>query len=102
MDTDWGAMLNLALFIKGELQAQMIPHQQLYRTGNMRSSVEVVEIDNRYVDIVIATEYASFTNTRGRTAGWIEKTLDRACRCYSENVSNELTEGIEFEVNYGI
>lgn len=88
MDAD---MLNLANFIASELRAQMIPNVQLYRTGNMQASVVPVVIEEDYIDIVIATDYASYTNTRGRMAGWIDKTIDRCCRCYCENNGVENT-----------
>ena len=93
MDTD---MVNLGQFIASELRAMMIPGVQLYKSGNMRGSVTVVAVNEEYVDIVIATDYASFTNTRGRLAGWIEKTIDRCCRCYAENndVENESLQGM--------
>lgn len=93
MDTD---MVNLAQFIANELRAMMIPGLQLYRSGNMKGSVTVVAVNEEFVDIVIATDYASFTNERGRMAGWIEKTIDRCCRCYAENnnVENEQLQGI--------
>lgn len=93
MDTD---MANLATFIADELRKMMIPEiHQLYQSGKMRSSVYVVAVEDDFIDIVIATDYASFTDTRGRHAGWVERTIDRCCRCYSENndVSNESLEG---------
>ena len=92
MDID---MVNLASFIAGELRAMMIPNIQLYQSGNMKSSVAVVSVNENFIDIVIATDYASFTNTKGKHAGWVEKTVDRCCRCYSENnnVENEIIEG---------
>lgn len=93
MDTD---MANLATFIADELIKLMVPDVRLYQSGKMRSSVYVVAVDDNFIDIVIATDYASFTNTKGRNAGWVERTVDRCCRCYSENndVSNESLEGI--------
>ena len=93
MDID---MVNLASFIASELRKMMIPEVQLYQSGEMQSSVAVVAIEEDYIDVVIATDYASYTNTRGRMAGWIERTIDRCCRCYSDNndVSNETLNGI--------
>lgn len=93
MDTD---MVNLAEFIASELRAMMIPNVQLYQSGAMQSSVAVVAVDENYIDIVIATDYASYTNTRGKHAGWVERTIDRCCRCYAENnnVENEFYNGI--------
>lgn len=93
MDTD---MTNLANFVASELRAMMIPGIQLYQSGTMRASVNVVTVNDKYVDIIISTDYASFTNTRGRMAGWIEKTIDRCCRCYAQNnnVESEYLSGI--------
>lgn len=95
MDND---MVNLGKFIASELRAMMIPGIQLYQSGTMRSSVDVVAVDEKYVDIVIATDYASFTNTRGKMAGWIERTIDRCCRCYASNnnVESEYLSGTIF------
>ena len=96
MDTD---MTNLAQFVASELRAMMIPGVQLYKSGTMRGSVAVVAINEQYVDIVIATDYASYTNTRGRMAGWVERTVDRCCRCYSQNnnVESQYLSGV---INY--
>ena len=93
MDED---MLNLASFVANELRTMMIPGKQLYKTGNMRASVTPIVIDENYVDIIIATDYASYTNTRGRMAGWVEKTVDRCCRCYAanNNVDNDAISGL--------
>ena len=82
MDAD---MVNLANFVASELRAMMIPNVQLYRTGNMQGSVTVVSVSDEFIDIVIATDYASYTNTRGKHAGWIERTVDRACRAFASN-----------------
>ena len=91
MDND---MLNLAVFVADEIRAMMIPHKQLYQSGNMRGSVVVATVNDEYVDIVISTDYASYTNLRGRMAGWVESTVDRCCRCFAENnnVDNSLFE----------
>lgn len=78
-------MQNLAYLLASELRAMCIPSKQLYKTGNMKASIHVVQIENTYVDIVIATPYASFTNTRGYMAGWIEKTTTRVCRSFASN-----------------
>ena len=97
MDTD---MVNLAEFAASELRAMMIPNVQLYRTGNMQGSVVVVAVDENFVDIIISTDYASFTNTRGRHAGWIEQTIDRVCRAYASN-NNVDNSGITGQIIYG-
>lgn len=78
-------MQNLANILASELQAMCIKGQQLYQSGNMKASIMVVQVDDKYCDIVIATPYASFTNERGKMAGWIEKTVSRVCRCYASN-----------------
>lgn len=97
MDND---LVNFANFISTELRANMIPNIKLYRTGNMKSSVSVVSVNEDYVDIVIATDYASYTNTRGKWSGWVESTIDRCARCYSSenDVSNEEINGV---ITYG-
>lgn len=96
-------MVNLAYFIANELRAMMIPGKQLYQSGNMRSSVFVVTVNDKFIDIVIATDYASHTNEKGKRAGWVQRTVDRACRCFAENncVSNEDLNGIEGTITYG-
>lgn len=92
MDID---MVNVGRFIAAELRAMMIPNVQLYQSGNMRNSVVVVTVNEDFVDIIIATDYASYTNTRGKMAGWIERTIDRCCRAYASNnnTENELISG---------
>lgn len=93
MDTD---MTNLAQFIATELRGMMVKDEQLYKSGKMRRSVVVATVNDEYLDIIIATDYASFTNTRGRMAGWVERTVDRCCRCYSQNnnVESQYLSGI--------
>ena len=97
MDVD---MTNLAIFMASELRAMMIPGKQLYQSGNMRGSVIVATVNDNFIDIVIATDYASYTNTKGKMAGWIERTIDRCCRCFAENngVDNQMLNG---EIIYG-
>ena len=81
----YNEMLNLGIVLANELQVQMIPNVQLYRTGNMRANGKVVTIEESYVDVVIATDYALYTNSRGRMAGWIDRVVDKVCRAYAEN-----------------
>lgn len=78
-------MVNLAAFVASELRAMMIKDVQLYQSGNMKSNVQIAAVNDDYIDIVIATDYASYTNTRGRMAGWVERTVERCCRCYADN-----------------
>lgn len=97
MDND---LINLAQFAASELRAMMIPGVQLYKTGNMQGSVTVVAVNENFVDIIIATDYASYTNERGKHAGWIEQTIDRVCRAYASN-NNVENESIVGQVIYG-
>lgn len=83
-------LLNYACALKSALQAQMIPNVQLYKTGNMKSSVQIVIVDDNNIDIVIATNYASYTNERGYKKGWVDRVVNNLSRCYSENVENNL------------
>lgn len=78
-------MLNLATLLTAELRAMCVPNKQLYQTGNMKASINTLIVEENYVDIVIATDYASFTNTRGKMQGWIEKTVARTCRAFASN-----------------
>ena len=75
-------LINLAKVVASELRAQMVPNKRLYRTGNMKRSVAVIAIDEDNVDVVIATDYASYTNTRGRFAGWVQATTTKAIQAY--------------------
>lgn len=93
-------MVNLANFVASELRAMMIPNVQLYRTGNMQSSVTVVTVNEDFIDIVIATDYASYTNTKGRHAGWVEQTVDRACRAFASN-NNVDNVDLNGDISYG-
>ena len=97
MDID---MVNLANFIASELRNMMIPDIQLYVHGNMQRSVAVASVNENFIDIVIATDYASYTNTRGRMAGWVERTVDRACRAYASN-NNVDNADLTGEIMYG-
>ena len=78
-------MQNLANELANNLRAMCIKGQQLYKTGNMKASIMVVQVDENYCDIVIATPYASFTNTRGKLAGWIERSITNTCRAFASN-----------------
>ena len=83
-------LVNLANVTASELRAMMIPNLRLFRTGNMKRSVAVVEIDEKTVDVVIATDYASYTDTRGKWAGWVSRTVSKACSafCSANNVED--------------
>lgn len=92
-------LVNYANFLASELRANMIPNIKLYRTGNMKSSVSVVSVNDDAIEVVIATDYASYTNEKGIWAGWVESTINRVSRCYStgNDVSSEDLNGSEEE-----
>lgn len=100
MDTE---VVNYAKFLAGELRAMCIKGKQLYVTGNMQRSIAVVSVNENFIDIVIATDYASYTDTRGKMRGWIGRTVDRASRCYAQanQVNNELINGLVTNIYYG-
>lgn len=75
-------LVNLAKVVASQLRDYMVPNKRLYITGNMRRSVAVIAIDDENVDVVIATDYASYTNTRGRFAGWVQSTTSKAIQAY--------------------
>ena len=75
-------LIVLAEVVASELRAQMVPNKRLYRTGNMKRSVAVVAIDDKNVDVIIATDYASYTNTRGKFAGWVQTATTKAIQAY--------------------
>ena len=95
-------VLNFANFLASELRAQCIKGKQLYITGNMQRSIVTVAINEDNIEVVIATNYASYTNTRGRMAGWVEKTIQNCARCYAEknNVSDDFINGITTSIRY--
>lgn len=101
MDAD---IVNYAKFVASELRAMCIKGKQLYVTGNMQRSISVVTVNENFIDIVIATDYASYTNTRGYMQGWINRTVDRASRCFAQNnnVENDFLNGIVANVYYGV
>ena len=89
-------LVNFAIFLADQLRAQCIKGQQLYVSGNMQKSIVALSINEEDIDVVIATDYASYTNTRGRMAGWVQRTIQNAARCFAENnnVSDDFINGI--------
>lgn len=73
-------MQNLANEIASELRA-VSP----YRTGNMRASISVLQVDENYCDIIIGVPYASFVNQKGIHQGWIERSVANTCRAFASN-----------------
>mgnify|MGYP003295972062 CR=1 FL=1 len=98
-------LVNFANALASELQAYIgsARGQRLYQTGNMKAHIRVVVINDECVDVIIATNYASFTNTRGKYAGWVEKVVRRTARCYAENnnVEDFTNGGLEATLMYG-
>lgn len=95
------SLINFATFIASELSKVGVPDKKLYRTGNMMASIVPVVIDENTVDIIIATDYASFTNTRGKWAGWVEQNIERCSRCYADNNDVESFANLTGEIFYG-
>lgn len=91
---------NLAIILTCELRAMCVPNKQLYKTGNMKASISTIRVDESYVDIVIATPYASYTNERGYMAGWVERTVDRVVRSYASN-NNVEDLNLTGQITYG-
>ena len=89
-------LTNLASVVAAGLRAQMVPGKRLYRTGNMKRSVSVITIDDTAVDVVIATDYASYTDSRGRFAGWVKEATTKAvgAYCTAQNVEDLTAFGI--------
>lgn len=100
MDQD---LVNIAQRLASELRRQGKPNYKLYRTGNMMRSINVVAVNEEFIDVVIATDYASYTNTRGKWAGWVQQVTDRVVRAYvgGNNVENEAMTGMVANIYYG-
>ena len=97
-------IINFATFLASELRAMCIKGKQLYVTGNMQRSIVALDVnaDEDSIEVVIATDYASYTNTRGRMAGWIEKTIQRCASAFSSNndVEADWINGIVANIRY--
>lgn len=94
-------LINFALFVASELSKVGVPDKKLYRTGNMMSSITAVVVDENTVDVIIATDYASFTNTRGKWAGWVESNIQRIAHAYSDNNNVSDFTNLEGHIFYG-
>ena len=98
-------LINFANALASELQAYIgsARGQRLYQTGNMKANIRVVVVNENCVDVIIATDYASYTNTRGKYAGWIEKVINNTARCFAENNNvDDFTEGgLDTSLIYG-
>ena len=82
-------LVNVANLVASELRAYMIPDKRLYRSGYMQRSIQVIAIDDHFTDIVIATDYASYTNNRGQWSGWVSQVVDRCLRAYAGDKVND-------------
>lgn len=73
-------MQNLANEIVNNLKA-VSP----YKTGNMKRSITLVQVEDTYCDIIVAVPYASFVNQKGIHQGWIERSVANTCRAFASN-----------------
>lgn len=89
-------LVNLARNIASQMRGYMVKDKRLWRSGNMRRSIAVIAIDEKTVDVVIATDYASYTNERGKWAGWVQKMTAQAVAAYcsARNVEDLTAFGI--------
>jgi len=95
-------LINMATFFMAEIRSAMIPNVQLYQSGNMQSSVVIGQVGDDFIDIVIGVPYATYTNEGSKkTAGWLEKVISRASRCYASNVRDKSTDGEAFGTDQG-
>lgn len=96
---DATAMINLANVIVSELQAS-----SPYKTGKMRASITLVMLDGNFIDIVVATDYASYVNAKGKHEGWIERVLERSISAYIGSLPDDssLRTGIAYSVLMGV
>lgn len=96
---DATAMINLANVIVSELQAS-----SPYKTGKMRASITLVMLDGNFIDIVVAADYASYVNAKGKHEGWIERVLERSISAYIGSLPDDssLRTGIAYSVLMGI
>lgn len=95
-------VLNFANFLASELRAMCVKGKQLYVTGNMQRSIVSLAINDDNIEVIIATSYASYTDTRGRMAGWVKETIERCSRCYAQNnnVDDDFINGITANIRY--
>lgn len=89
-------MLWLGYEIANELRAS-----SPYKTGNMRNSIALVQIDSDFLDIVIAVDYASYVNQKGKHQGWIESVVSRVCETYASNNNVEGLQNLTGIITYG-
>lgn len=96
---DATVMINLANVIVSELQAS-----SPYKKGKMRASITPVTVDGNFIDIVVATDYASYVNAKGKHEGWIERVLERSISAYIGSLPDDssLRTGIAYSVLTGI
>lgn len=96
---DATTMINLANVIVSELQKR-----SPYKTGKMHASITLVMLDGNFIDIVVATDYASYVNAKGKHEGWIERVLERSISAYIGSLPDDssLRTGIAYSVLMGI
>ena len=86
----------IALIAFGVNQAYSLPSEIEDIKSEIMGAENPEDVEEDYVDVVIATDYASYTNSRGRMAGWIDSVVDRVCRAYAgdNGVDNQAISGI--------
>lgn len=87
--------LAFATFLASELRAS-----SPYKTGNMQRSIATVVVDDNAIDVVIAVDYASYVNDKGKHKEWVERVVNRCSRCYFQNNVDDtsMKTGIRYEV----
>jgi len=94
-------LLNAAAWLVNGLQSVMVPGY-LLRTGNMQRSVMIYQIGENFIDVVIAVDYASYTNEGNKkTSGWLETHVPRIMRAYADHVRDKSTDGEAFGTDKG-
>lgn len=92
-------LVMMASFIANELRAS-----SPYKTGNMQRSIASVVIDEDTIDIVIAVDYASYVNDKGKHKDWVKTVVDRCVRAlYGMSVDDtSLRTGLSYNIISGI
>jgi len=87
--------VTMASFIANEMRAS-----SPYRTGNMQRSIVTVVVDDNTVDVIVAVDYASYVNDKGKHKDWIQNVIQRCVRCVFGNDIDDASAitGISYEV----
>lgn len=87
--------VTMASFIASEMRAS-----SPYRTGNMQRSIVTVVVDDNTVDVIVAVDYASYVNDKGKHKDWIKNVVERCVRCIFGNDVDDgsLLTGISYDI----